>query len=117
MVVGIISSFLCFVFLVLDHYFRIISGSTLGLSLVFKILASSCFLCLGLYSFFKCKDKKWDGGIQILWAKSVKWRQIRARWRDFGGQTRDLWAKPSGGFEKSVHLHANFKPLPFLQMR
>ena len=21
------------------------------------------------------------------------------------------------GFEKSVHLHANFKPLPFLQMR
>ena len=52
MVVGIISSFLCYVFLVLDHYFRIISGSTLGLSLVFKILASSCFLCLGLYSFF-----------------------------------------------------------------
>ena len=57
MVEGIISSFLCFVFLVLDHYFRIISGSTLGLSLVFKILASSCFLCLGLYSFFRCKDK------------------------------------------------------------
>ena len=54
-----------------------------------------------------------DGGIQILWAKSVKWRQIRARWGDFGGQTRDLWAKPSGGFEKSVHFHANFKPLAF----
>ena len=70
-----------------------------------------------MHTFFKCKDKKWDGGIQILWAKSVKWRQIRARWRDFGGQTRDLWAKPSGGFEKNVHLHANFKPLPFLQMR
>lgn len=33
-----------------------------------------------MHGFFKCKDKKWDGGIQILWAKSVKWRQIRARW-------------------------------------
>ena len=57
-----------------------------------------------MHTFFKCKDKKWDGGIQILWAKSVKWRQIRARWGDFGGQTRDLWAKPSGGFEKNVHF-------------
>ena len=36
-----------------------------------------------MHGFFKCKDKKWDGGIQILWAKSVKWRQIRARWGGF----------------------------------
>lgn len=57
MVIGIISSVLCYVFLALDHYFRIVTDSTVGLSLVFKILASLCFLAFGLYSFFSCKEK------------------------------------------------------------
>lgn len=44
-----------YVFLIIDHYLRL-SGSV-KLAVVFKALASLCFLMLALYSFFTCKKK------------------------------------------------------------
>lgn len=55
MIFTLISTILCFVFLGFDHFFRIIGN--LGVSLLFKVLASACFVAYGIYSFINCKEK------------------------------------------------------------
>ncbi|MBQ0003746.1 MAG: hypothetical protein KBT21_09455 [Treponema sp.] len=49
-----LSSF-CYIFLVIDHYLRL-SGSV-KLAVIFKGMASLCFLSLAVYSFINCRKK------------------------------------------------------------
>lgn len=58
MVIEIISGICCFVFLAFDHYFlnNPVSECTFDIALLFKMLASTCFVISGLFAFRKARN-------------------------------------------------------------